>query len=133
MNKKTILNTDVVGTVSQSGGIPTGAIMESGSNANGRYIKFSDGTLMQWMEISQTLTIDGGAVSSLLSKNFPIPFLEAPHNIETALVSDYIFDYLFGIEVFTSTGISVAYIKNFSATSRTQTFRVFVHAVGRWY
>lgn len=35
---------DIVGTVSQSGGIPTGAIIERGSNANGEYIRWADGT-----------------------------------------------------------------------------------------
>jgi hypothetical protein len=34
----------VLGTVSQSGGVPTGAIMEEGSNANGEYVRFADGT-----------------------------------------------------------------------------------------
>jgi hypothetical protein len=37
---------NIVGTVSQSGGVPTGAIIEQGSNANGSYIKFADGTLI---------------------------------------------------------------------------------------
>lgn len=37
---------DSVGTVSQSGGVPTGAIIERGSNANGEYVKFADGTLI---------------------------------------------------------------------------------------
>ncbi len=37
---------DIVGTVSQSGGNPTGAIIERGSNANGDYVKFADGTLI---------------------------------------------------------------------------------------
>ncbi|PWL18815.1 hypothetical protein DKP76_07055 [Falsochrobactrum shanghaiense] len=36
----------IVGTVSQSGGIPTGAIVESGSNANGQYVKWTNGTLI---------------------------------------------------------------------------------------
>jgi len=36
----------ILGTVSQSGGIPTGAVIESDSNANGEYIKFADGTLI---------------------------------------------------------------------------------------
>jgi hypothetical protein len=35
---------DIVGSVSQSGGIPTGAIVERGSNANGEYVRFADGT-----------------------------------------------------------------------------------------
>ncbi|AUY11167.1 pyocin knob domain-containing protein [Aeromonas sp. ASNIH2] len=36
----------VVGVVSQSSGIPTGAIIERGSNANGEYVKYADGTLI---------------------------------------------------------------------------------------
>lgn len=37
---------NIVGGVSQSAGIPTGAIIERGSNANGDYTKFADGTLI---------------------------------------------------------------------------------------
>lgn len=37
---------DVLGTASQSEGTPTGAIIERGSNANGEYTKFADGTLI---------------------------------------------------------------------------------------
>ncbi|MFL1495729.1 hypothetical protein ACI77E_30595, partial [Pseudomonas antarctica] len=36
----------IVGTVSQSAGLPTGAIIERGSNANGSYTKYADGTLI---------------------------------------------------------------------------------------
>ncbi|MBL4917993.1 hypothetical protein [Szabonella alba] len=35
---------NILGTVSQSGGIPTGAVIERGSNANGEYVRFADGT-----------------------------------------------------------------------------------------
>lgn len=38
----------MVGTVSQSGGVPTGAIVERGSNANGQYVRYADGTQMCW-------------------------------------------------------------------------------------
>lgn len=42
---KKIYNTgNILGTVSQSGGVPTGAIIESGSNVNGSYVKYADGT-----------------------------------------------------------------------------------------
>lgn len=37
---------NILGTVSQSGGVPTGAIIERGSNANGEYTKFADGTMI---------------------------------------------------------------------------------------
>lgn len=39
-----LLRPDIVGTVSQSGGVPTGAIVERGSNANGEYVRWADGT-----------------------------------------------------------------------------------------
>ena len=34
----------IIGAVSESSGIPTGAIIEQGSNANGYYLRFADGT-----------------------------------------------------------------------------------------
>lgn len=34
----------VLGTVGQVAGVPTGAIIERGSNANGEYVRFADGT-----------------------------------------------------------------------------------------
>lgn len=45
---------NVVGTVSQSGGVPTGAVIERGSNANGEYVKFADGTMI--CSIKNTVT-----------------------------------------------------------------------------
>jgi hypothetical protein len=35
---------NLLGTVSQSGGVPTGAVIERGANANGEYVRFADGT-----------------------------------------------------------------------------------------
>ena len=34
----------LVGTVSETGGVPTGAVIERGSNANGEYTRWADGT-----------------------------------------------------------------------------------------
>lgn len=45
---KLLEKTDIVGAVSQAGGIPTGAIIERGSNANGDYVRFADGTQICW-------------------------------------------------------------------------------------
>ena len=36
----------IVGMVAQLAGVPTGSIIESGSNANGSYLKFADGTMI---------------------------------------------------------------------------------------
>lgn len=37
-------NRNILGAVSQSAGVPTGAIIERGTNTNGNYIRFADGT-----------------------------------------------------------------------------------------
>lgn len=43
-----------VGTVSQSGGLPTGAVIERGANANGEYLRLADGTQICWRKITLT-------------------------------------------------------------------------------
>jgi hypothetical protein len=71
---------DILGTVSQSGGVPTGAVIERGSNSNGEYVRFADGTQI----CSQRLTdiaIDnsfgsGGLFrSNTFSWTFPATFV----------------------------------------------------------
>ncbi|MFZ5938888.1 hypothetical protein ACOKS3_29220 [Pseudomonas sp. HS6-2] len=37
---------NALGAVSQAGGVPTGAIIEAGSNSSGSYTKFADGTII---------------------------------------------------------------------------------------
>ena len=43
---------NVLGAVSQSGGVPTGAIIQRGSNSNGKFVRFADGTQMCWHTIN---------------------------------------------------------------------------------
>lgn len=50
--KKIYTSDDHVGTVSQSSGVPTGAIIERGTFTGGEYVKYSDGTMMQWGRLS---------------------------------------------------------------------------------
>jgi hypothetical protein len=37
---------NILGTVSEASGVPTGAIIERGSNANGSFVKYADGTMI---------------------------------------------------------------------------------------
>lgn len=39
----------ILGAVSESAGTPTGVVIEKGSNANGFYTKYADGTLVCWI------------------------------------------------------------------------------------
>ncbi len=45
----TIVMQDILGTVAQSSGVPTGALVERGTNANGEYARYADGTQMCWL------------------------------------------------------------------------------------
>jgi len=41
---------NILGTVSESAGIPTGNLLEQGSNANGEYVRYADGTQICWRD-----------------------------------------------------------------------------------
>lgn len=64
-----------VGDVTEAGGVPTGTIVQSGSNANGSFLRFSDGTQMCW----HTVTLAQVSSASLYKLwTFPIAFSAAP-------------------------------------------------------
>lgn len=70
----------IVGTVSQSAGVATGAIQERGSNGNGEYTKYADGTLECWGSKTPTLTtstaIGQGFQSAAVTRyDFPAAFV----------------------------------------------------------
>ncbi|WP_135506644.1 hypothetical protein [Roseovarius aestuariivivens] len=76
---------DILGVVGQAGGVPTGAIMESGSNTNGEYVRFADGTqLVKIVEPSSNgLNATSGLGSLFVSSApydwvFPAAFQAAP-------------------------------------------------------
>lgn len=73
----------IVGPVSQAAGLPTGAVMERGSNANGDYIKYADGTMVCWMSISVTdqaieSVYAGGVYQGTRTWAFPASFSGVP-------------------------------------------------------
>lgn len=75
----------ILGTVSQSGGVPTGAIIQRGSNANGEFVRFADGTLICTGTTAATTTIstafEGGFRSGGLTQAFPSPFLNQDYRL----------------------------------------------------
>lgn len=55
----------LLGQVTQSGGVPTGAVLERGSNANGEFLRLADGTQFCW---SAALTVS--AINTALGPIF---------------------------------------------------------------
>ena len=80
---------DMVGTVAQSAGVPTGAIIERGSNANGEYVRFADGT--QICRLTEAVFTYSTTASLAFSWSFPAAFSAAP-SVQPALVSPYQFN-----------------------------------------
>jgi len=64
---------NVIDTVGQSGGAPTGGIIERGSNANGEYIKFADGTMVATINVVQSMTSTGTLTGSMA---YPVAFTD---------------------------------------------------------
>ena len=62
---------NILGTVSQTGGVPTGGVIERGSNANGDYTRFADGT--QICRVSFT-----SSATAAVTRTFPAAFSAAP-------------------------------------------------------
>lgn len=63
---------NIVGTVSQSSGTPTGAIVERGSNANGEYVRFADGTQICAFTVSTS-------ASAAVTKTLPVSFVNTAY------------------------------------------------------
>ncbi|EHR42742.1 pyocin knob domain-containing protein [Alishewanella jeotgali] len=75
----------ILGTVSQLNGIPTGALIQRGTNANGEFVRFADGTLICTGTTAVTSNIDiafeGGVRSGGLTQVFPSAFVNQEYRI----------------------------------------------------
>jgi hypothetical protein len=123
---------NVIGSVSQSAGIPTGAIFEKGSNANGTYTKFTNGTLMCERQISFPGT---GVREEQISYSWPAAF--ANNNY---VVSGSANAYGYLIDKFTASGhlgqitnktttVNYSIMKNFGGDA----LNFDVIAIGKWF
>lgn len=72
---------NVLAEVSLSGGIPTGGVIETGSNANGTFARLADGTQICWMpeeSVDANTTIGALFSGQGAAQTFPAPFVSAP-------------------------------------------------------
>lgn len=77
---------NLLGPVSQSAGLPTGAVIERGETADGRYVRFADGT-----QICTTRGLDftaSGATEALRQWSYPAPFAALPDSVTATLSLD---------------------------------------------
>jgi hypothetical protein len=79
---------NLLGAVSQSGGVPTGAVFERGANANGEFVRMADGTLICTASVLTntaiaTASAAHGFRSDPVTWTFPSAFISAPSVLVT--------------------------------------------------
>lgn len=110
----------ILGTVSISGGIPTGAIIERDNNANGEYVRFADGT-----QICGT-TIQGNTAGAF-TRTWPAEFSSAPRI--SAVASGTVPRI---VTVSNNDGVTIEVHVWDTAGTRTNAFAGLI-AFGRWF
>jgi hypothetical protein len=118
----------ILGTVSQSAGVPTGAVIERGSNANGDYVRFADGT--QICTISSTFTSAAEVVWS-----YPAIFVAAPTYLSASVNHPPNPRYYLVDTATTGDNISATIYRSVRETRApvVDTFQVGCMAIGRWF
>lgn len=119
---------DILGPVSQAGGIPSGAIIERGSNANGEYVRFADGT-----QICIVTLLGNGSQQPGTPITLPLP-------------AAFLGNYTTGVSVSwaphvsapsVANGVKVAYANGsklfFTLQDALATNRLIFTLVGRWF
>ena len=126
-----------LGTVSEDEGVPTGAIIESGSNANGEYVKFANGTMIcQKSVTTNNITTAWGTLYQSAASpvgTFPAAFIAKPYcnmmwrQESNGLAIPAMMDYDDWSE---TTGPNIALVR-----PATHPFggTVYISAIGRWF
>ncbi|WP_454863375.1 hypothetical protein [Pseudomonas hormoni] len=129
--------TNIVGTVSQASGVPTGAIVESGSNANGTYTKYADGTMIckQDISVSASWAITS-AIGSLFYNSSPLALSYAINFAAVPIVSMTLSTVGGAQWLFIGTAATTSSTPGcftISAVSITTGIRLSYIAIGRWF
>ena len=123
---------NILATVSQTAGVPTGGIIETGSNANGTYIKYADGT--QICAKSSSGSGYGTTGSKTEAWTFPATFTGGILSISFFLVEPDTTAGRWNILYTTTsaTNSNVTTVVNVS-TGFTTAPQIRYFAIGRWF
>jgi hypothetical protein len=134
------LNTgNMVGTVSQVGGVPTGAALQSSTNANGTWTKYADGTMTcrKRMSINTVINtpINGGYYSGSIvpAQSYPGSFIAMPEFTSVQMTTDSsTTGWIGGRNSGTVDFWAGCYLMELFPRP-AQTYNIEYFAVGRWY
>ncbi|QAY93630.1 phage tail protein [Pseudomonas sp. ACM7] len=127
----------ILGSVSQSGGTPTGALMEYVSNATGEVWKFANGLMLTSQSISYpalSWTAGTGVRYLNVTASLPGGFAATP-KLYAQLVDQDISTRSAWVTNVTAPTLSTlsAWLAATSGTTGAGAFVLNVHAIGRWY
>lgn len=132
--KEVYNQSSILGAVSQSSGVPTGAVIERGSNANGDYVRYADGTQICWGSVGLATagTTGSSGIAGLyrtpITITWPAQFVGTPRG-SGAGVDNSLNGWAALNAVTTTTGT----IQYYSATATLTALSVSWLAVGRWF
>lgn len=122
---------NILGTVAQSGGVPTGALIEYGTNANGWYVRFADGLQICGMpgKTFTDITTSIGALwqGTQVSVLLPASFVSSQYAIYGSTDSTNIWAAL------NPNGAGTFYVQLFCIGSVSGTRSYNAVAIGRWF
>jgi hypothetical protein len=122
---------NILGAVSQVAGVPTGRVIERGSNANGEFVRFADGTQICThtdLSAANADTADGALFRSAnVLWTFPATFIAAPA-VNPAQASDT--DCFVSSQTPTTTNVN-ARVRSTVTKAGAITFGLV--ATGRWF
>ena len=136
---------NILGAVSQSGGVPTGAVIQRGSNANGAFTRWADGTQICWHEFNAGSATHAGSgtfadpySTGAHSWSFPAAFAAAPTLALSARLADGSIPVVNRVFAFGFAGASphtVTAIRAQRANGADDPADVIVQAqaIGRWF
>lgn len=104
-------------------------IIESGSNENGSYIKFADGTLIC---IGDTMNVlDSEIAEAQFLVTYPIAFVNYP-SVTISNVYSYYRDLILSVAAPTPSNFRVNWYKQSGTTENNSNIRVYWTAIGKW-
>jgi len=123
---------NILGVVSQAAGVPTGAVIERGSNANGEFVRFADGTQICTSVQPTTGLLGINSISSNIAFALPAVFIDNTFSVSVVAVPGSHPD-CFGVLFChpTSTGAGIFVLRNGATIAQAYAPRVI--AIGRWF
>lgn len=125
---------NILGTCSQSGGVPTGSVIESGTNGNGWYIRYADGTqicraITGSAIVAATQAPDGSYYSGVVTFTFPSAFTATPTVTNGVLSAGGYFASCATEGLTTSSTVSY----RLTSPANGTTAYISYMAIGRWF